>query len=454
MRIMLVFPRTHHLTASPPVGLASLAATMRRQGHTVRVLDAQILGLSDRQVVDQAREFGPDVLGMGMIIGNHNRARELGRALKAALPATPLLIGGPQASPLPGLCLEETGADVCVVGEGERSLPALLGTLAARGPLHDVPGVAWLDDGQLRRSTPVEPLADLDALPFPEYDDAARVFSHPLPHQFLVRRFPVAPMITSRGCPHSCSFCATPGLLGRGWRARSAESVVEEMAWLVRRHGVREIHIQDDAFAVSRDRVLAICDGMLSQGLDLTWKFPNGVRIDRVDRELLRMMRQAGCYLVSFGLETTDQAVLDATGKQLDLACARQAVADAHAVGLEAVAFLVVGLPGETEETFRSTVRQVMELGFDYAHFSVLLPLPGSPMFEAWSPGEAALHGADWDRFRFYGGVAEQAEARQWHLWANRRFYLRPRTMAKSLGRIKARQLPGFARVIRSYFLW
>ena len=217
---------------------------------------------------------------------------------------------------------------------------------------------------------------------------------------------------------------------------------------------MREIHIQDDAFAVSRDRVLAICDGMLSQGLDLTWKFPNGVRIDRVDRELLRMMRQAGCYLVSFGLETTDQAVLDATGKQLDLACARQAVADAHAVGLEAVAFLVVGLPGETEETFRSTVRQVMELGFDYAHFSVLLPLPGSPMFEAWSPGEAALHGADWDRFRFYGGVAEQAEARQWHLWANRRFYLRPRTMAKSLGRIKARQLPGFARVIRSYFLW
>ena len=454
MRVLLVFPRTHHLTASPPVGLASLAATLRRLGHVVRVLDTQILGLSDRQVVARARAFAPDLVGMGMIIGNHNRARALGRTIKAALPGVPLVIGGPQASPLPGLCLRETGADACAVGEAERSLPALVEALTNGGSPMGVPGVAWLEDGQLQRSVPVEPIADLDDLPFPEYDDADRVFSHPLPHQFLVRRFPVAPIITSRGCPHSCSFCATPGLLGNGWRARSAESVVEEMAWLARRHGVREIHIQDDAFTVSRKRVLDICEGMLSRGLDLAWKFPNGVRIDRVDRELLAMMRRAGCYLVSFGLETTDQAVLDATGKQLDLACARQAVSDAHAEGLEAVAFLVVGLPGETEQSFRSTVRLVMELGFDYAHFSVLLPLPGSPMFEAWSPGEDALVGTDWGRFRFYGGVAEQAEARQWHLWANRRFYLRPRTMAQSLGRIKARQLPGFVRVIRSYFLW
>ncbi len=454
MRVLLVFPRTLHLTASPPVGLASLAATLRRQGHLVRVLDTQILGLSDQGVVDRARAFAPDAVGLGMIIGNHVRARSLGRALKAALPDTPLIIGGPQASPLPGLCLRETGADVCVVGEGERTLPLLLETLVARAPLKDVPGVAYLDGGALVMTSPVEPIVDLDALPFPEYDDVERVFNHPLPHQFLVRRFPVAPIITSRGCPHSCSFCATPGLLGKGWRARSASSVVEEMAWLVREHGVREIHIQDDAFAASRPRVMEICEGMLRQGLDLTWKFPNGVRIDRVDRQMLRMMRRAGCYLVSFGLETTDQAVLDATGKKLDLACARQAVADAHAEGLEAVAFLVVGLPGETEASFRRTVQQVMDLNFDYAHFSVLLPLPGSPMFEAWSPGEMALEGNDWDRFRFYGGVAEQAHARKWHLQANRRFYLRPRTMVRSLGRIKLRQLPGFARVIRSYFLW
>lgn len=386
MKVALVRPRYHTHLITPPLGLGYLASALRRAGHAPSLIDGLALGLSPEDLT--RRCAGHPLVGIGCMSDHVPEVSELARLLKAR--GHTVVIGGPHATALPGDTLARTGADFAVVGEGEVSLPALVDALEAGAP-PALPGVFVLGQGM---SAPRTLVGELDSLPFPDWEAM-----HPrryaiAPHGAFVKRFPVAPMMSTRGCPCACSFCASPRLWEGRIRFRSPENVLDEIALLVRRFGVREIHFEDDNLTLRRSHAEAICEGLLSRGLDVCWSCPNGVRADTLDVGLLRLMRRAGCYALAFGVESGDQAILDGVGKGAKLEVVERAIALAGEAGFQTQGFFIFGLPGETAESIARTVEFARRSRLDRAQFLLLDVLPGSRLWEDLSGSFAP----DWTR--------------------------------------------------------
>ena len=204
------------------------------------------------------------------------------------------------------------------------------------------------------------------------------------PHGTIVKDFPVAPVLSSRGCPYNCDYCAVNSIWKRKYRTRSIENIVDEIELLIKRYGVKEIHFEDDNLTLNRQRVIELCDEIKRRNLKFSWACPNGIRIDTLDEKLLKRMKESGCYSISFGIESGSQKVLDDVHKRLDLKIVPGVVRTARKVGIETKGFFIVGFPTDTEETIRQTVEFAKSLPLDVAAFFVCMPLPGSKLFEDW----------------------------------------------------------------------
>jgi radical SAM superfamily enzyme YgiQ (UPF0313 family) len=252
---------------------------------------------------------------------------------------------------------------------------------------------------------------------------------------------PSLPILTSRGCPYRCSYCSQIG--PRRWRARSVESVVNEWRWLVREQSAAEIGVLDDSFNISRQRVLDICQRLVDEGLnEVPWIMINGIRANLADEEVLGAMKRAGCLRAAFGVESGNQQILDTVvDKQLTLDQVRAAFKAAKAVGMETIGFFIVGLPGESEATMEDTIRFACELDPVVANFSIATPFPGTEMYKTVSE-QGRILAESWDDFVFFEGKARfempdlpaALVERKWKE-AYRRFYLRPKRVARTLTR-------------------
>ncbi len=317
MRIVLVHPAGSNwvpgrkdITATAnrmaPLGLLSIAAYLEREGHEVFVHDC----LGPRAVAGAAKNVGlilghdPDIVGFSATTSGFLDAWEMAAALKAARPAVRTVFGGVHVSALGESLLERFDhIDYLVPGEGEATLAAL----AAGAAPAAVDGLIWKEGGRAVVNPPRAPIPDLDALPFPAYEKLAgfpRGYNLPL---FSYIGFPGATMITSRGCPYQCSYCDR-SVFKRGYRANSPAYIYEHMSYLRTRFGVRHINIYDDLFTADRPRIAELC-GMLTER-PLGVQFNCAVRVGHTDRELLRMLKGAGCLMVSLGIESADPEML------------------------------------------------------------------------------------------------------------------------------------------------
>jgi radical SAM superfamily enzyme YgiQ (UPF0313 family) len=342
-------------------------------------------------------------------------------------------------------------ADLALTGEGETALPRLLAVLD--GPRRPEPAGLETLSGVLRRGAagPVEPAleVELDALPLPAWDLMPPAAYPEAPQGTFFRRRPIAPMLFTRGCPYSCAFCAGPEISGRRLRRRSLDSIFAELELLRTEYGVRELHILDDNFTLDRTLTAGFCERLLSKGIDLTWGCPNGVRLDSLDAATLRLMKRAGCYYVSVGIESGSERVLRAMGKGLTLETVRAQVSLARSVGLEVNGFFILGYPGETEEEIRATIRFSLELELHRAMFFSFLPLPGTP---AWRELEAAGELGDPDWGGYFQANAPYAprgmtrtQLKRLSREAYRSFYLRPGPVLRLLASLRS---PGQVRYI------
>ncbi len=443
MRLDLVRPRYHTHLVTPQLGLGYLAAAARAAGHQALIHDGLVDRLCDAQLVDRCR--GADLVGVGVMTDTLPRVVELCQALVAA--GCRVVVGGPHATALPGATLAATGAHYAVVGEGEISLVALLDALPEPGPIDGV-----LPAGGVM-TEPRALVSDLDDLPFPAWD-----LMHPrryrlAPHGAFVERMPVAPVITTRGCPCACSFCASPGLWGGGIRFRSPAVVLDEVEILVRSYGVKEIHFEDDNLTLRRSHVAAICEGILERGLDISWACPNGVRVDTLDGPLLSLMKRSGCSLLAFGIESSSPAILEGVGKGTSLGAIEHAIDLAVDAGIHTQGFFIFGLPGETAETIEQTIRFACDSRLDRAQFLLLDVLPGSRLW-----GELAPSNPSWGSTRSFQqatwcppGLDPEALATT-PARAFRRFFLeRPRRLAKLLRRARPRQVRFAVQRVRDF---
>lgn len=442
--IALIRPNYHSHIITPPLGLAYLASSIRKAGQGVGIIDALKEGLHHDQVVRQTA--GYSVSGITCMSDHHLETIRLAQALKRA--GRLVWLGGPHVTALPKQSLEETGADAVFLGEAENTLPELLGAWPEKPSLD---GVLYAVD----ESSPDWVLPpDLDQLPEPAWD-LVPPGSYPIaPHGAMLHRFPAAPLITSRGCPFRCTFCTAPRFHRRKIRFRTPELVLDEIERLVRDFSVREIHFEDNNMASSRSHVSAICEGLLSRGIDVTWTCPNGVRTEGLDDDLLGLMKRSGCYMLAFGIESGNPELLRGIKKDVSLENMLDAVRRASAAGIQTQGFFIFGLPGETQETMRRTIRVAVQSKLDRAQFHLLDVLPGSEMWDEF--GQRRIAG--WERRGFQEvvwlpeGLTEQ-DLIQAQKRAFRKFYLRFRILWSFLKDLKLRQIPYFYRRLTDFSL-
>lgn len=389
----------------PPLGILYLAGALRKSTEPVpelRVIDYALDGFNAGRFGQAVREFDPDLVGLSGLtleadlIGLTARLAREGRSDRL------VVAGGPHASAAPGDIIADGRLDAAAIGEGELTLPELVRCWRQGSDPATVPGLALPGEDGPRFTAPREPLADLDDLPEPAWDLIAIDDYSARPiltmSQSLQQR-PYAPIMTSRGCPYGCVYCHK--YFGRKVRTRSPEHVVAEMEWLHRTHGVREFHIIDDCFNFDIKRAKTICGTIAERLPGISLVFPNGIRGDRLDSELLHELRRAGTYKIYFAVESGSPRVQRYINKGMDLEAIERNIAEADRLGITSGGFFMLGFPTETVEEMEETIRFAVRSRLDAANFFKVIPYPGTELSRMWTeefgPWEGA--GQDWDHF-------------------------------------------------------
>ena len=445
MKIALVRPNYHTHLITPQLGLGYLSSYLQSQGMETEIIDGLNRELSPEQVVEKCRDF-PGV-GLTCLTDYFPDVVALSKMLKRG--GKIVIIGGPHATALPEMTLRPSEADYVVVGEGEITTWELLKSIEAGHDSGKIPGVFCRGGGEV---IPRGFILNIDELPFPDWEKMDPRHYQKAPHGAFIKHFPVAPVVSTRGCPFECSFCASPTLWGKRIRFRSPENIVDEIEYLVNRFQVKEIHFEDDNLTLKRSHIQSICELLISRKLQISWAAPNGVRVDTLDRELLALMKKSGCYMLAFGLESGNQAILDRVRKRTDLSTIRKVIGEAGRLGIITQGFFIFGLPGETEETISETIKFAKRSGLDRAQFLLLDVLPGSRLWEELK-GEYKIklsrrsyQEISWCPSTVSREVLSRAPGR-----AFRSFFFRPKQLYRLLRMMRPAQFKYIIRRIRDF---
>ena len=442
LKIALVRPNYHSHLITPPLGLGYLASYLKSKGYNPVIIDGLNLGYSIEKIVEACQ--GMDIVGINCLSDYFSEVIDLSRALKRK--GLTLIIGGPHASSLPELTLEETHADYVVVGEGEEALFQLMESIERNESTENLQGIMTKDSKRIAQRPLIE---NLDGLPYPDWEQIDPRSYKRAPHGGLVKSFPIAPIISSRGCTFECTFCASSRLWHRKIRFRSPENVVDEIEFLVKRFKVKEIHFEDDNLTLKRQHIEDICKSILRRNLRINWATPNGIRVDTLDLELLKLMKKSGCYSIAFGIESGNQKILNNIKKHTSLETVIKAVKLAKKIGIITQGFFIFGLPGETEETIHETIDFAKRLPLDKAQFLILDVLPGSGLWDEIMRGRPAewahrsYQEATWVPEGIDRAVLNRAPG-----YAFRTFFLRPRQIFFLLRYFRFSQIPFIIRRI------
>ena len=405
-RVMLVFPPSTALggwepMVTTPMGIAYLGSAVREAGYEVACLDTVVeapyqetaindtvsrFGLTYDQIMDKITAWKPDLVGLSCIFSNQWPAtRELAKRIKAADPDVIMVAGGGHPTFLSELCMEDAPIDFIIRGEGEESFVDLLHRIKKGQALDGVDGLVYRDGDSIRANPKVNLIEDLDSIAFPAHDllDPKRYFKIALPMAYTMMSPRSVPVVTSRGCPCLCTFCSSTNLWGKRYRTRSAPNVLRELDWLVNKFGIEEIKVQDDNLTINRKRAMEIFRGMIERPYRLRWNTPNGLAVWTLDKEMLAMMKDSGCYEMTMAIESGNQTVLkDLIRKPLKLDKVREINSMARELGIFRLAYFIIGFPGETKEQIMNTIQFARELRLDLSVIFIYNPLPGSDLFE------------------------------------------------------------------------
>lgn len=442
--VLLISPKYDAYIVAPHLGLGYLGSALRRAGHQVTIMD----GLREEIKYDPSKF---DLVGITAMTTYFPEACvEVRRARAFGLP---VVIGGPHVLAEPDTSLAQSGADYACVGEGDIAIVEL----ASGAPVETIPGIAYWKDGKVV-SNPTRGFSqDIDSFGSPVWDLIDPRTYPVAPHGMIAKAWPLAPIITTRGCPYRCSYCSAPMTAGGTMRSRKPEHVADEIETLVRDYGVREIQIEDDNFTFDREHAVSVCQELIRRKIDVLWSLPNGVRIDRLDPELLTLMRRSGCYLMALGIESANQRILDMVRKKLSKQVVRDTVENVKKAGIESWGFFMVGFPTETREEIINTIEFALSLPLTRLQFTKTTPLPGTPIYEVWKKEYSGGKMIDWSRFNYYDfnpqwSAVDGAEISRLQRWGHRRFYGRPQNFLRVVSRMKPQQyLMLFKRLTR---LW
>jgi anaerobic magnesium-protoporphyrin IX monomethyl ester cyclase len=390
VRVTLVYPPFipgHQPTYGlQPLGVLYIGALLRREGFAVSVLDADIRGLTIAETVERVRDTRPDLIGISLMTPQLLSALALCAALKHALPRVPIVLGGAHIDATRGDVFRMTAsADFAIHGEGELAMLECCQRLRARPAAPVVDVVRDVDNVITRDSErPARPfLADLDLLPSADY---RMLGDWPYQMPMLPGRR-VLSMMLSRGCPFACTFCDAPQVMGKKFRYWSASRIVADIQQYKERHGTTSFVFKDSTFTANQRWATELCQAFIDAGLGIRWRC--NTRADLVPQPLLALMRRAGCEVLNIGVESGDPEILRRIRKEVDLERVADAFERCRLLGIRTYATLLVGAPGETEESIGRTMAFARRIRPSLCNFHIAIAYPGTPMYdEAVANGE------------------------------------------------------------------
>jgi len=387
LKILLIHPPSdlesgvrsfgHVYDRSQPLGLAYIAAALENAGYDVKIIDAKAERFSIDSILEHVSGFNPGIVGLGSSTPDFCITRLLAEKIKSLGDYT-VVIGGPHVSALPEETMETGCFDYGVLGEGERTIVELADAISARrkDKIPDIKGIIFNNGKKPVRTTKRPYIEDLDTIPLP----ARRLLPDIRRYSYSWYRYlPTATIITTRGCPYKCVFC-DQAVFGNHLRRRSVPNIVDEIEMLVKRHGVKGIDIVDDLFTVDRERILKFCRELISRKMNVVWSCLS--RTDHVTPETLKAMKSAGCWQIIYGIESGSQDTLDRINKNINLSGIKETIFQTRTAGIEAAAFLMIGLPGDNEQNIRDSLSFVKRLGLDKLGFRITQPFPGSELYK------------------------------------------------------------------------
>jgi len=306
-----------------------------------------------KRIIKAIKECNPEYCGITFTTTLSEEAESIAKLIKTLNPRIKIISGGPHSSIMPKEVLNGS-FDIAVIGEGEITLKNIL----LQKPFKSIKGIAYKEKNKIKINPPQELIENLDSLPMPDYS----VFNIKEYHtpRINCKKNPIAAIETSRGCVYNCIYCNNK-VFGRCFRAKSAKRTVDEIEHILK-FGFKEIHVWDDGFSTDLNRAKDICKEILKRKLKVTWNIYNGLRVDRIDRELLFLLKKSGCYRISLGVESGNQSILNRINKGTKVEDIKKAFKIANEVGIDTVAFCIIGLPDETEETMKQTIDLILEI--------------------------------------------------------------------------------------------
>jgi len=367
------------LNIIPSLGLAYLAAVAEKNKHIVKIIDCTF-GMSDAEVVKIARDFKPHLIGVTATTPAFKNAVSITSLLRNVLPGAIFVTGGAHPTACPMESINSNVFDFAILGEGEKTFLELISCIESKKLdfVGEIEGIAFKKNGKVIITRRRFQIDNLDTIPHPARHLLPSLGSYsPTPASY--RRLPLAVIITSRGCPNRCTFCDR-SVFGEKFRKRSISNIMAEVEDVVSKHKAKEIRFFDDTFTLDPTHVEGICREMKKNFPSIGWTCLTSV--NAVNLSMLKMMKNAGCWQVLFGLESGDDYILRHLGKGNTVKSNRQAVFWAREAGLRIRADFLIGSPWETEESLMRTVEFAKSLPLDFAHFNKFIPYPGTAIYK------------------------------------------------------------------------
>ncbi len=404
----------------PPLGLCYIASVLEEAGHEVRIMDCPTYKQTQQDVVNEVLSWKPEIIGLAAITILIDRAIEITKAIKETSPKTIVVIGGPHPTQMPEETLRDTGCDIVIKGEAELTFRDIA-----------------TDPKPFLKQKIVEGtmVKDLNTFPLPARHLLDMKRYNSLPNNYKVSEN-VFQMMTTRGCPYTCTFCASAN--GK-YRQRSVENVIKEIKHLKEKYNVQEIAFWDDIFTMNKKWVLDFCKALETENIKIAWTCES--RLDLINEEIVQAMAKAGCWNMFFGIESGDQEILDNIKKKTTLEMVRKGIAMVKKTGMEVRGSFILGLPGETPEKGKKTIDFAIELDPDYAQFSIATPFPGTELWDTadkW--GTLEKNFKDYHIFApvfLVHGYPNIKELQKMQHLAFKKFYLRPSYILKRISRIR-----------------
>ena len=427
MKVVIVRPNSYILPTAPPMGPASIAAWLKlKRADDVSIIDARKERLGEEGLADRVAALSPDVVGIGALSVEARDAHNVAAAVKRRLPGVTLLMGGPHVSASSERVMDDANVDFGVVGEGEESARELLDAIEAGNTSEPVEGVLSRYAGDVRFGGPRASL-DVNTLPVPAWD-LLPLETYFRPGRNTHDTVPASPrclqIMTSRGCPFRCIYCHD--IFGRIFRPRSPQHVLSETRDLVERFRLEAIEICDDIFNLDMDRAKTILRGLMPMRIAIS--FPNGIRADRADDEMLDLMEAAGTTRVSFAVESASPRIQKVIRKGLDIEKVRRIITAASKKHFLSTGYFIFGFPDETAEEMEETIRFACESKLHIASFFYLTPFPGTEAAQIARGKGVTLDEQLHDYSTLHANLTNEPEdvLRRMRKKAYRKFYMNP----------------------------